>query len=221
MLDNGQSCSHDEPVDFEPEVNREIRNMSFVGPWEWFPSVTVACFFVVTFLAWWGTERLYLPRGTDSQRQLKDKGSRVVNVLTIYASIGLCFLVRGLGWGSVDTTVQVIGLILMIAGILFRAWAIHVLGRHFSVHVAIQSSHQLITEGPYRWLRHPSYTGTLLTLMGLPIALGVWPMAFFVGTVFMAAHVFRIRVEEAAMAEVFGDTYTSYCKRTWRMFPGW
>jgi protein-S-isoprenylcysteine O-methyltransferase len=195
--------------------------MSFVSPWDWFPSIYVACLFVATFIAWWGTERLYIPRGTDSQRQLRDHGSRLINVLTIYVSIALCFIVRSLGVGLVDTLLQVSGMVLMVAGILFRAWAIHVLGRHFSVHVAIQTSHELVTSGPYRWFRHPSYTGTLMTLVGLPIALGVWPMVIFVSVAFVAAHIFRIRVEEAAMAEAFGEAYTSYCKSTWRMFPGW
>jgi protein-S-isoprenylcysteine O-methyltransferase Ste14 len=57
--------------------------------------------------------------------------------------------------------------------------------------------------------------------MGLPVALGVWPLAFVVGAFFIAAHVYRIRVEEAAMSEKFGEAYANYCQKTWRMFPGW
>jgi protein-S-isoprenylcysteine O-methyltransferase len=199
----------------------EFVSMSLAKFWEWFPSPAFGWLFVASFIAWWGTEAIYLPRGTDSSRQLRDFGSRLFNLASVYGSVGLCLIVRWLGWGSVDWRLQSLGIGLMLFGVLFRAWAIHVLGRHFSVHVAIQAEHQLVKTGPYRWLRHPAYTGTLLTLMGLPVALGVWPLAFAVGAFFIAAHIYRIRVEEAAMSEKFGEAYTNYCQKTWRMFPGW
>ena len=195
--------------------------MPSLNLWGWFPSMTLGWIFAATVVAWWVTERLYLPRGTDTRRQMRDYRSRLLNLIAIYFSIGICFVARWLGWGDVDVIVQSLGVALMVAGLLFRAWAIQILGSQFSVHVALQPEHRLVTNGPYRWLRHPSYTGTLLTLSGLPVALGVWPLAAVVSVIFMAAHVFRIHVEEAAMAEMFGETYAAYCKRTWRMFPGW
>lgn len=190
-------------------------------PFGWFPSALVSGLFAAAFLTWWLTEALYLPRGTDSRRQLRDRGSRLVNVASVYASVVLSFFVRWMGWGEINMLAQSIGVAMMVSGIVLRAWAIYVLGRHFSVRVAIQVEHQLVTNGPYRWLRHPAYTGTLLTLMGLPVALGSAPMAAVVGILFVAAHVYRIRVEEAAMFEKFGDVYREYCSRTWRLFPGY
>src|SRR5205085_6139499 len=67
-----------------------------------------------------------------------------------------------------------IGLAIFMAGVVLRAWAIVTLGRFFTVHVAIASDHQLVRRGPYRLLRHPSYTGIWLIMMGLGMTMRDW-----------------------------------------------
>ena len=87
--------------------------------------------------------------------------------------------------------------------------------------VAIQPKHRLITSGSYRWIRHPCYTGTLITVFGIPMAIGMWALAPIVGVLFLVGHSYRINVEEAVLVEEFGQEYEAYRSRTWRVFPGW
>jgi protein-S-isoprenylcysteine O-methyltransferase len=103
--------------------------------------------------------------------------------------------------------------------VALRAWSIVVLGRHFTVDVAIHRDHELIASGPYRVLRHPSYTG----VVGIVAALGFLNgnvVSLALATVGVTvALVHRIRVEERALASAFGDAWTKHCERTWRLVP--
>lgn len=116
-------------------------------------------------------------------------------------------------------TIYPYGLALFVAGAALRAWSIHVLGRFFTVQVAIASDHRLIESGPYRLLRHPSYTGSLLMFVGYLLCYGnALTLAIVLLTV-VALFVRRIVVEEAALAGNFGDAWRAYAKRTWRLLP--
>ena len=111
------------------------------------------------------------------------------------------------------------GLALFVSGAVLRAWSIHVLGRFFTVQVAIASDHKLIEDGPYRLLRHPSYTGSLLMFVGYLLCYGnALTMAIVLLSV-LVVFVRRIVVEEAALATTFGDAWRDYAKRTWRLLP--
>ena len=112
-----------------------------------------------------------------------------------------------------------VGICLMLLGIGLRWYSAAVLGRYFTFDVAIQSGQILIEVGPYRYVRHPSYSGALLTLLGFGLALGNY--AGLVAAVFClgAAYAYRIPVEEAVLASVLGDVYEQYRKRTWRLVP--
>lgn len=108
---------------------------------------------------------------------------------------------------------------LFVSGIALRWWAILVLGRFFTVDVAIHEDHRLVTRGPYRRLRHPSYTGALLAFVGLGLTLHNWlALAAFVAPI-LAALLVRIHVEERALAEQFGAEWVEHCARTWRLAP--
>ena len=109
----------------------------------------------------------------------------------------------------------------MLAGITLREWAVIALGRHFSVVVAIEANHALVTRGPYRWLRHPAYTGGLLALIGFTLALGSWLSIIPIVLIAFLAFSYRIRLEERLLLTTFGETYRNYMARTWRLFPGW
>lgn len=190
-------------------------------PSQWFGDSVCAIAFALAFAAWWVTEWFYVRLGRDPGREVKDQGSRFVATVGTYTGVGMSVLAAALGWGWTSASLQLAGVGLMVLGMLFRGWALYTLGRHFSVHVASQPEHRLITGGPYRWLRHPSYTGTLLTVMGVPMALGLWPLSPVAGALFIFAHCYRIRVEEIVLTEMFGGDYQEYCRRTWRLFPGW
>ncbi|HEX7814780.1 isoprenylcysteine carboxylmethyltransferase family protein [Dyella sp.] len=115
---------------------------------------------------------------------------------------------------------MLLGDILVITGLMLRWYAIFYLGRWFTVNVAIAADQPLVDGGPYRFLRHPSYTGALMALLGIGLAIGntVSLAAIVVLTVPVFLH--RIRIEERVLAEAFGERWTAYRARTWRLLPG-
>lgn len=111
------------------------------------------------------------------------------------------------------------GVIIYAAGGSLRLWPVFVLGRRFSGLVAIQPGHELVTAGPYRFIRHPSYVGLLVTSLG-------WALAFrsMVGVILVLVTLWpviaRIRAEEAFLKSQFGAEYEAYRSHTWRLIPG-
>jgi protein-S-isoprenylcysteine O-methyltransferase len=107
----------------------------------------------------------------------------------------------------------------MAGGLALRFWAIRVLARFFTVDVNIQEGHELIRRGPYRLLRHPSYTGSLMTFLGFGLALGNgWSLLVLLAPVILA-FVWRMRVEERVLAEAFPAQYPDYARQTKRLIP--
>ena len=107
----------------------------------------------------------------------------------------------------------------MWAGMALRAWSIHHLGGLFRAVVVIQPDHHLVTTGPYRLLRHPSYTGALVAAVGFGLALGHWTSLLVLVVGWTAGIAYRIRVEEAALRDALGEDYDAYCARTRRLIP--
>ena len=111
------------------------------------------------------------------------------------------------------------GLALMAAGLLLRAWAIRVLARQFTVDVSVRPDHELVRRGPYRLVRHPSYTGALATFLGFALALGSWASLLVVTVPVTLAFLRRIHIEERVLAEAFPEAYPAYARETWRLVP--
>jgi protein-S-isoprenylcysteine O-methyltransferase Ste14 len=107
----------------------------------------------------------------------------------------------------------------MLLGIALRWYSASVLGKYFTFDVAIQSSQILVEVGPYRYIRHPSYSGALLTLLGFGLALGNWAGLTAALSSLGFAYAYRIPIEEAALASALGEGYKQYKKRTWRLVP--
>jgi protein-S-isoprenylcysteine O-methyltransferase Ste14 len=114
----------------------------------------------------------------------------------------------------------VMGLVMMWAGIALRQWAVWTLGRFFTVVVRVADDQSVIDRGPYRWVRHPSYTGLLVTLVGLGAALGNWLSVLALAVLPSIGLVIRIRVEEQALVAALGEPYREYAERHRRLLPG-
>jgi protein-S-isoprenylcysteine O-methyltransferase len=112
-----------------------------------------------------------------------------------------------------------LGCALFALGLVLRWYSIIYLGRFFTVNVAIHSGHEIIDTGPYRRIRHPSYTGALLAFLGLGLSLTNWAsLAIIVLPIFWAFSQ-RIATEETALASALGTPYINYMRRTKRLAP--
>lgn len=111
-----------------------------------------------------------------------------------------------------------IGLILL--GMVIRLIAIVSLGRFFTVDVAIRQGHSLKQDGMYKYVRHPAYTGSLLSFLGFGISLNNWVSLPVVFVPVTAAFLYRIKVEEEMLSASFGREYEEYKMRTYRLVPG-
>ncbi|MGH8200782.1 MAG: methyltransferase family protein [Steroidobacteraceae bacterium] len=112
-----------------------------------------------------------------------------------------------------------VGAALTLLGVLFMVWARIHLGRNWSGVSAVKADHELITGGPYRWVRHPIYSGLALALLGTATAIGQWRGVLAVALALSAiAH--RVIVEERFMRQQFGAAYDTYTRRVRALVPG-
>ncbi len=182
---------------------------------------------IVLFAAAVAYQAVVAPEGVQGSSGLKEK--RVPRQATVGYLMLLCLAVglillpicdrRNLAllpewlvlrWGGVLVTAAGYALV-FLSGIF--------LGRQYSAEVTIQEGHKLITAGPYRRLRHPRYLGILLMTLGISLVFRTWA-GFVLLPVVMALLLWRIKDEEALMANEFGAEWEAYCKRSWRLVPG-
>jgi protein-S-isoprenylcysteine O-methyltransferase Ste14 len=112
-----------------------------------------------------------------------------------------------------------IGLVLMAVGIAIRWWAIIVLGRFFTPDVRVQPDQPVIDSGPYRWVRHPSYSGLIICFVGFGLALGNWLSLAALLVLPIAGLEVRMRAEERALLASLGEPYRQFCASRPRLFP--
>jgi protein-S-isoprenylcysteine O-methyltransferase Ste14 len=111
-----------------------------------------------------------------------------------------------------------LGLALMLIGMALRWYSIRVLGRSFTTTVMTRPGQVVVESGPYRWIRHPSYTGGLLTVLGIFVCL-TNPASFLGLLPPLAGYAYRIRIEENALTRSLGEPYRAYMQRTKRLIP--
>src|SRR5204863_9546580 len=111
------------------------------------------------------------------------------------------------------------GVLLFVAGLFLRWWAIITLGRFFTVDVTVEKDHELVDRGPFRLVRHPSYTGVLLTFVGFAVSLRNWAALLIILLPIFAAFNHRMNVEEDALSRALGSRYADYIRRTKRLVP--
>ena len=180
--------------------------------------------FWVLFYIWGGSEMWlgYRLRRIPSDATNRDAGSKwwlIGSVWTTAAGgIGLAFGVPDAAIRTGRTEVFVAGLVLMIAGMALRWYSIRVLGASFTLEVATRPGQAIVQSGPYGRIRHPSYTGALLTLLGILVCCANFASLAAI-VLALAGYAFRIRVEERALATQLGPPYREYMRRTKRLIP--
>jgi protein-S-isoprenylcysteine O-methyltransferase Ste14 len=111
------------------------------------------------------------------------------------------------------------GFVIMMGGIALRGWSFRTLGRYFTFTVMVSADQPVVSSGPYRWLRHPSYTGILLVSAGIGLASANWAGLAALVLLPLALILLRIRTEENALLAMLGEKYRSYALRHKRLVP--
>jgi len=166
---------------------------------------------------------------SDSKRTA-DQGSLRLLMAIIFASVGLAWATgrsfpqaRLASWLALDAAsiehLYWLGLGLFVAGLGLRWLAIAWLGRLFTFDVAIAADHRVIDTGPYRLIRHPAYTGSLLSFLGIGICGGNAAALLVLVAPIALAFLRRIAIEEAALVAALGRDYADYASRTKRLIP--
>jgi len=106
-----------------------------------------------------------------------------------------------------------------LAGMTLRVWSVRTLGQYFTYIVRVSADQQVVETGPYRLIRHPSYTGGVLTGIGIGLSMRFALAPLLIGGAMLASYLIRIQVEEKALAEGIGEPYRAYMTRTKRLIP--
>jgi len=183
-----------------------------------------ATVFFIVFLVWMLPEWIgtYLQRSEHGARR-RDRGSHAVIVFGLgIAGIGAAWCVANVPAATMARAQPVvfwIGIAAVLGGVAFRWYAIRVLGRFFTRDVATRAGQTVVERGPYRLLRHPSYSGALLSIAGFGLTLTNWlALAVLIAGAFLA-YTYRVHVEERALCDALGEPYRDYMKRTRRFIP--
>jgi protein-S-isoprenylcysteine O-methyltransferase Ste14 len=152
----------------------------------------------------------------------QDRSTLGVIWMVIMASIGAGVYVA-MHWPAAalpnGQMFAVAGVFLFVVGLFLRWWAIITLGRFFTVDVTIEKDHELVERGPFRVVRHPSYTGVLLAFVGFALTLRSWAALLVILVPIFAAFIRRMNVEEDALSRALGSRYADYMRRTKRLVP--
>lgn len=153
----------------------------------------------------------------------RDRGSYWVIMASVGGGIFLAFW---FAFGVPATTIAWhqrvvfwIGIAMMLVGMAFRWYAIRVLGRFFTRSVATRAGQYVVETGPYRLIRHPSYSGAMVAMLGLGLAMTNWASVALIVVGMLIGYGYRVRVEERALCEGIGDAYRAYMRRTRRFIP--
>ena len=161
-------------------------------------------------------------RANPQTARLEDRGSMRLLWLAIAIGVALAIAAQWVPSARLPGStrlLRVLALSLMVAGLSIRWVAILTLGRLFTVNVAIQADHSLVETGPYRFVRHPSYSGLLLAFVGLGVFFANW-LSILGLLVPIALAVFnRVVKEERVLLSSLGPPYAAYCARTKRFVP--
>ena len=153
------------------------------------------------------------------QNKSRDKFSVL---LILFFSIG-SIIVAVINWAYFhiieSSFFTLTGLLLIVLGIAFRVWAIQMLGKFFTATIQIKDDHKLIVAGPYSIVRHPSYLGAWATIAGTTIFFNSYIAFAFAFIGMGVSYYIRIKLEEKALVEVFGQQYLDYQKKVKRVIP--
>ncbi len=158
----------------------------------------------------------------DRKTKRRDRGSSALvfgsNIAAFFVMELIANNATWAGIGNPRWIVFGVGIALGVAGLGLRLYAIRVLGKFFTVTIGTRSDQRVVESGPYRFIRHPSYSGALVVMFGAAVTFTNWLSLLAIVPPFIA-YAYRVRVEEAVLKNDLGDDYRDYCRRTERLIP--
>ena len=162
-------------------------------------------------------------KASRKEASVQDRGSMGVLIGLQWGGIALNFLLGGLFPAAAITWQRTAlfsaGVILILLGVALRWYAIWILGRYFTRDVAVSANQKVVQIGPYRYMRHPAYSGTFLTMLGGGLAMTNWASLVALLTCVLIGHMYRVSVEEKALSQTIGQPYIEYMHHTKRFIP--
>jgi protein-S-isoprenylcysteine O-methyltransferase Ste14 len=154
---------------------------------------------------------------------IRDRGSKALIAIAIAAGLWLAFRLRNVPatrMESLHTWTVIVSSLFFLVGLIIRVHAVTTLGRLFTTTVSIQPHHRIVRSGLYAHVRHPAYLGSLLLCAAVGLSFENWASALVLLVLVVPAFLNRIRIEEMALAEAFGEEYAEYSRATKRLIPG-
>ncbi len=183
--------------------------------------------FLAAFLVWIVPEMLgafkQKARTSRKEASIQDHSSMGILIALLWFGVALSFLLAALlpaaalSWQR--TTLFLVSVTFIPLGVALRWYAIWTLGRYFTRDVAVSADQQVIQRGPYRFIRHPAYSGTFLTMLGVGLALTNWAGLLALLLCVLAGHLYRVSIEEKALTQTIGQPYVTYMQHTKRFIP--
>jgi len=174
---------------------------------------------MIAIFAVWATQPPISKKETFDNKN-RDKFSVILIIIMSIVSVAVSIIDWAYFRNAQDNLLlSIIGLFIIATGIIFRIWAIHTLGKHFTPTVQIKEDHQLITSGPYSIVRHPSYLGAMWAMVGTSIFLNSIIGIIISFICMFYAYYIRIASEERALSELFGKEYRAYQKKVKKLIP--
>jgi protein-S-isoprenylcysteine O-methyltransferase Ste14 len=195
--------------------------MAFVHIPPLFTHLEAIAFWII-FVWAFGAERAVIQKAAAEGRDDQDEGTMRLILVGNMVAMAAAFIVAFLPWLNISwpRVALAVGAVLMLAGGLLRRACFRALGEHFSGLVRATADQPVIDSGPYRWVRHPSYTAGFLLFLGIGFGLGSWLsiVILFGAAVYVYAR--RVAVEERVLLATIGEPYREYMQRTTRFIPG-
>lgn len=154
-----------------------------------------------------------------TSKHRKDKGSLILLWVMILLCFTFGYILANYHWTFINLIIAGIGLLIILFGFIIRWMAIIQLKNAFTVDVAIGTEQKLITDGMYKYIRHPSYLGLLMIMIGFAICMNSFASILVIVIPMVLVVLYRISVEEKVLIEGFGDQYIEFRSRTKKIIP--
>ncbi len=157
------------------------------------------------------------------EASVQDRGSMRILIGLQWCGLALNFALAGVFQAAAipwhRTALFLLGVALIPLGVALRWYAVWTLGIYFTREVAVSADQKVVRDGLYHAIRHPAYSGTLLTMLGVGLATANWASLAALLTCVLIGHLYRVRVEEKALVQAIGQPYVDYMRHTKRFIP--